>query len=176
MKKIVIDGASLNDRERAHDMLAQTFCFPDYYGRNLDALADCLGDIGERTEVEVEGAGPFGEYGERVRRVLCESAKENANIVLSFPDEEAEKLAAPFFETTQPPVLKSYPSKQKKEMAVLRIIARVFEPGREYTEREVNALLSGVHEDYVTLRRQLVDFGFLERERDGSAYRLRARG
>ena len=37
------------------------------------------------------------------------------------------------------------------------------EPKREYSEREVNAVLEEFHDDYVTLRRYLVDEGLLER-------------
>ncbi|MDP9356578.1 MAG: DUF2087 domain-containing protein, partial [Chloroflexota bacterium] len=38
-----------------------------------------------------------------------------------------------------------------------------FEPGREYPEKEVNAILRSAHEDVATLRRDLVDFGFMVR-------------
>ena len=40
-----IDALYLNDRETAHDYLAEIFDFPDYYGRNLDALYDCLSEM-----------------------------------------------------------------------------------------------------------------------------------
>ena len=39
-----------------------------------------------------------------------------------------------------------------------------FEEEREDAEPEVNAILEPVHNDYVTLRRLLVDEGLLERE------------
>jgi hypothetical protein len=40
----------------------------------------------------------------------------------------------------------------------------LFEPGRTYEEIEVNRILLAVYDDYVTLRRTLVDFEFLDRE------------
>ena len=43
--EITIDALKLNDREEAHDYLAETFSFPSYYGKNLDALYDCLSEM-----------------------------------------------------------------------------------------------------------------------------------
>lgn len=47
---------------------------------------------------------------------------------------------------------------------------RFFEPGRRYSEREVNAVLSSRYDDYSTLRRYLIDEGLLTRSPAGSAY------
>ncbi|NLG70775.1 MAG: metalloregulator ArsR/SmtB family transcription factor [Chloroflexi bacterium] len=65
------------------------------------------------------------------------------------------------------------PSKQKKLIVILRWLATLFEPDRLYTEREVNEVLKSVYaEDYVGLRRDLVDMGYLRRERGGEKYWL----
>ena len=53
-----------------------------------------------------------------------------------------------------------------KRRIVLDHIARVFDVGVRYPEREVNALLRAFHPDYAALRRYLVDEGFLGRERN----------
>lgn len=66
--------------------------------------------------------------------------------------------------------LTQIPTKQKKLMAVLQWLATKFEASREYTEREVNAIVSEIHDDYATLRRNLIEFGFLRRERGGGRY------
>ena len=42
MKIIVIDGRRMTDREAAHLYLKKTLQLPEYYGKNLDALYDCL--------------------------------------------------------------------------------------------------------------------------------------
>lgn len=63
------------------------------------------------------------------------------------------------------------PSKQKKLLVILRWLATLFEPDRLYSEAEVNSILRAVYEeDYVSLRRDLVDLGFLRRERGGGKY------
>jgi len=51
--------------------------------------------------------------------------------------------------------------------AVLRHIVKVFEPDKRYSEKQVNKLLSGFHEDTATLRRELIGYGLMEREGGG---------
>ncbi len=67
--------------------------------------------------------------------------------------------------------LTTFPTKQKKLIVVLRWLATLFEPDRLYTEPEVNAILKTVYApDFVTLRRELIDFGYLRRELGGGKY------
>ncbi|MFY8209202.1 MAG: barstar family protein [Caulobacter sp.] len=42
-----IPGHEIVDDESFHDVLARALGFPDFYGRNLDALADCLSSVDE---------------------------------------------------------------------------------------------------------------------------------
>ena len=51
MKYITLDGKKIN--EESHDYLIRKLDLPDYYGRNLDALYDCLTDIGVETQIEL---------------------------------------------------------------------------------------------------------------------------
>lgn len=61
--------------------------------------------------------------------------------------------------------LKTIPARRKKLMIVLRHIVKDFRPGIRYPEAQVNQILAAYHEDTATLRRELVGFGLLERER-----------
>ncbi len=67
-----------------------------------------------------------------------------------------------------------WPVKQSLQLAIVADLASVFEPGRRYTEREVNDLLDTRHtfRDAALLRRLLVELGYIERRPDGAAYRL----
>jgi len=56
------------------------------------------------------------------------------------------------------------PAQQKKYIVVLNYIARAFEFGVRYTEKQVKEILSRFYEDPTTLRRSLVDFKLLARE------------
>ncbi|MGD8398336.1 MAG: metalloregulator ArsR/SmtB family transcription factor [Anaerolineae bacterium] len=62
--------------------------------------------------------------------------------------------------------LRQWPSQWKKRQVIHRYLLEKFEPGRRYAEREVNQIIGEVHEDYATLRREMVDTGLLSRERD----------
>jgi DNA-binding HxlR family transcriptional regulator len=68
--------------------------------------------------------------------------------------------------------LKQIPAKQKKLMAVLRFLALEFEPDVQYAEQEVNIIILRYHEDYASLRRDLISFGFMRREGGGGKYWL----
>ncbi len=61
--------------------------------------------------------------------------------------------------------LKEIPAQRKRRVIVLQHIVERFEPDRSYAEREVNDLLRPAHDDVATLRRELVDYGFLQRDR-----------
>lgn len=59
--------------------------------------------------------------------------------------------------------LASIPAVRSKRLVVLDHVATVFEVGRRYPEREVDAMLRAFHDDHAALRRSLVDEGFLAR-------------
>ena len=80
---------------------------------------------------------------------------------------EQEKVLRAFFDGER---LTSIPAQRKKRVVVLRHLVRRFAPGRDYPEREVNDLLRLAHEDVATLRRELVDYGFMTR--DQGIYRV----
>ncbi|MEA2507240.1 MAG: hypothetical protein QOH48_1858 [Actinomycetota bacterium] len=60
--------------------------------------------------------------------------------------------------------LVSVPAARAKRVAVLDHLAQEFEPGHYYEEREVNRILKRFYDDYASLRRYLVDEGFLSRD------------
>lgn len=59
--------------------------------------------------------------------------------------------------------LTQIPAQRKKRDVILDFLAREFEPGRDYPEREVNLKLSEYADDFFTLRRELVERGLLTR-------------
>ena len=68
--------------------------------------------------------------------------------------------------------LTSMPSKHRKKLLVYYYIGTKVEPGRRYTESELNDLIDewGLFHDAATVRREMYNFGLLNRERDGSVY------
>jgi predicted transcriptional regulator len=68
--------------------------------------------------------------------------------------------------------LKTIPAQRKKLEAVLRHVAKAFEPGKRYSERQVNEILSQFHADTASLRRELVGYKLMAREGGGGDYWL----
>jgi hypothetical protein len=66
--------------------------------------------------------------------------------------------------------LKVIPAQRKKLEAILRYIVRDFQPGKRYSEKQVNQTLSRYHEDTASLRRELVGAKLMARAGGGGAY------
>ncbi len=80
--------------------------------------------------------------------------------------EEAAVIRA-FFDGAR---LRHLPASRKKRVIVLCRLLEQFEPNKTYPEQEVNNTLRLAHDDVASLRRELVDYGFMVRER--GVYRL----
>ena len=91
-----------------------------------------------------------------------------------LPRQELPRLLRPFIDVDGR--LSQWPSRQKIQRMAAALLARRFEPGRDYTETEVNLLLMDGHTfaDWALLRRVLYDWGYLDRESNGSRYWVRA--
>ena len=67
--------------------------------------------------------------------------------------------------------LTKLPLREKGRVVVVEHLSSLFEKTYPYTEMQVNEILKGASpEHYATLRRYLVDYGFLGRTKDGSRY------
>lgn len=84
--------------------------------------------------------------------------------------EENEKILAACLPDGPDGPLALFPAKEKKRLAILRHIVKYFDPTATYSEKEVNAVLKRFYDDYVLLRRYLVDYGFMDRTVDGGKY------
>lgn len=81
---ITLDAAKLRERLPAHDYLKEVLALPDYYGKNLDALYDCLTELGE-TEIQfVNLDAAEGSYFSRVLDLFQEAREENPRLHLSY--------------------------------------------------------------------------------------------
>lgn len=86
MRVCVLDGRKIEDITSLHNELASLLGFPDWYGKNLDALYDCLTDLPEETEIrflyEDILREHLGDYYERFIKVIRMAGKANAKIRL----------------------------------------------------------------------------------------------
>ena len=67
----------------------------------------------------------------------------------------------------------SWPSKQANKKLVIAYLADKFDIDKTYHELEINKILKQWHtfSDWPLLRRSLIDYGYLTRNRDGTEYR-----
>ena len=75
------------------------------------------------------------------------------------------------FYQAEPFTIHRMPKKQEPRKSILALAAAQL-PDRELSEQEVNAILKPISDDFVELRRYLVDYKLLERSRYGSCYHI----
>ena len=96
----------------------------------------------------------------RIIDILKEETEDSA--LLNERDEiYRKKVIESFFEYGK---LKSIPAQRKKERIILEEIAKSFEKGKEYTEREVNIIIADFHDDFCTIRRDMISEKIMDRE------------
>lgn len=89
--EILLDGRAMTDRETLHTYLAGKMAFPDYYGRNLDALYDLLSTYPEKAEIVLahgnEMVAALGRYGHGFLKTMADACRENPNLELTLSNE-----------------------------------------------------------------------------------------
>ncbi len=68
--------------------------------------------------------------------------------------------------------LVKFPKKEKEKIVILMYLANHLNYGVKYKESQINKFIKEFHDDFVTVRRYLIAYGFLERTRDGKEYWL----
>lgn len=85
-----IRGAELETRAQLHDALQSQLDLPDYYGRNLDALYDCLTDLHEPSQIEVFDEAllkeHLGFYAHSLLILLRRAADENLFLTVTVEE------------------------------------------------------------------------------------------
>lgn len=127
-----------------------------------------------RLLARLESAGLVGRtdtgwtaYPEVLRQAVAAQSPRRESIDHGTSDPGEAAVLRVFMPAGQ---LTQIPAQRSKRLVVLDQIVRVFEPGRRYTEKEVTVALKAFHPDHASLRRYLVDEGFLSRE-DGVYWR-----
>ena len=83
MKQVILDGNILADATQVHDYLKEMLEFPAYYGKNLDALHDCLTDL-EDVEITITSPEEDGAIFQRILRVFKAADRENETLYLNI--------------------------------------------------------------------------------------------
>ena len=84
----ILDGSQMTTRESAHEHLAKQLRFPDYYGKNLDALNDVLGEMGSGWNIIFYNSKfaryRLGKYFDALERLCSEACEDVENLQIRF--------------------------------------------------------------------------------------------
>lgn len=86
---------------------------------------------------------------------------------------EEEDIIKAMFSSLSPLKLKIFSSKEKKKIVILKKIAEQFDKNQHYTEKELNTIIREIFDDYATIRRYMIEYGFMERTNDCKEYWLK---
>lgn len=95
---------------------------------------------------------------------LIQEKSDEADLQAQRDEAYRQKVLSSFMQYGK---LKSIPAQKKKERIILEELLKAFEPGRIYTEREVNIILADYHDDFCTLRRDMIGEHLMERDKNG---------
>ena len=97
MKKVILDCSLVETAAGLHLQLSELLNLPEYYGNNLDALADCLSEVHPPICLALENAQALedhlGDYAQRFLRVLEQAARENPRFTYEIRKQGGMKLA-----------------------------------------------------------------------------------
>lgn len=92
---IVLDLTGCTDREDLHQRIRKTFGFPEYYGKNWDALWDCLTDlfgVDDQRQIHIKAFSTMSEdmkeYCLPMRRLFDDLQKEYPNLLVTYLSSE----------------------------------------------------------------------------------------
>ena len=86
--RVELDGRNMTDRSATHDYLARELRFPDYYGRNLDALYDLLTGCSQPLEIVISNTeaikSQLGIYGSTLLQTFQEAENDNLSLTVTL--------------------------------------------------------------------------------------------
>lgn len=89
MKSVSLDAKKMVEKEKMHEYLAKKFDLPEHYGRNLDALFDCLCEINEPTLIKLKNENALDEgKKESIAQLFRDVCNENEMVKFELIKDE----------------------------------------------------------------------------------------
>lgn len=89
MKIVILDAKKMAEKEKMHEYFAKKFNLPEHYGRNLDALFDCLCEINEPTLIKLKNEDALqGDTKESLIRLFHDVCNENEMVKFELVKDE----------------------------------------------------------------------------------------
>ena len=79
---VELDNHAFACAREVHEYLARELAFPDYYGCNLDALYDCLGDIFVPTTIRIRRTWHQDAWFKAIAAVIRDAARKNPRLTV----------------------------------------------------------------------------------------------
>lgn len=159
-----------------------------YQGKNDSEVQDELGIGSSSTIRNHRFVLKEKERQAKIFLVLMEQLKEHSKKTPEFvpphktakmvddrykiTEDENSKIIQIYFTQGPDGPLKTFDMKEKNKLVVLKQIAKHFEHNYIYSEKQVNEILKAIYPDFATLRRYLIEYGFMSRKLDCSQYWL----
>lgn len=84
MKIILLDGNKIKSKSDVHSLFSMELAFPEWYGKNLDALHDMLTDISDEIGIIAVNTDQLeinlGKWWKSLSKLLLETSDEKAGI------------------------------------------------------------------------------------------------
>lgn len=93
-------------------------------------------------------------------------------MIFEITEKDINQTKETLLQSSDPLVFKVFPKKEKRKYILLCMLVHHFEADKTYVESEVNDIIRPVYEDFVTIRRYLVDYKLLSRTDDCKSYWL----
>lgn len=138
--------------------------YAEYLADSLGVSAPTINYHMEKLEkaglVSSEKLGQYVIYSVN-REIMDKPVGELIESIISYDDKMSyeDKVIKNFFEYGR---LIKIPSQLKKREIVIGYIADKFELGKTYSEKEFLSVIIDMHDDYCTIRRDLIGMGFIE--------------
>ena len=89
MKIVILDAKKMFEKEKMHEYFAKKFDLPEHYGKNLDALFDCLCEINEPTLIKLKNENALDEgKKESLAQLFCDVRNENEMVKFELVKDE----------------------------------------------------------------------------------------
>ena len=157
LKSLAIEDMYVERLAERLDITAPTVSF------HLKKLADAGAVVSYKSQYYTMYALKKDIFETSILEILQEKSDE-AEVQARRDAEYRQKVINIFFEYGK---LKAIPAQQKKKRVILEVIAQTFEYDRIYSEREVNIIIADFHDDFCTIRRDMISEHLLERDAKG---------
>ena len=89
MKSVILDAKKMLEKENMHEYFAKKFDLPEHYGKNLDALFDCLCEINEPTLIKIKNENALDSaIKESLIQLFRDVCSENALVKFELVKDE----------------------------------------------------------------------------------------